>query len=394
MKSHPRKVLYYIFFTIFIDLIGFGMIIPLLPYLGRQLGDSAFKAGLLMSIYSVMQFLLSPLWGQMSDRFGRRPILLFSLLGASISHLAFAFSTHFWGMFISRLMAGSFAANISSAMAAMADISSPQERSQRMGLIGAALGLGFTLGPFAGALLGSLGQKISPQAPFGVWTPALAASILCGLNFISALFFLPETNTQHIRRHFSLSQKLKNIWKGFHRPQFRELFYAYGFHSLAMALLEMSLFLFVKDKYKLTLQQASYGFAYIGLLLALTQGYFLRKLISKFNETQLILSGLLIFSLSASVIPFCQNLFFFTIAITFLSIAHGLIIPSLMGKLSALENPKDQGQIMGTTQSLSALGRIVGPSIAGAIYVDTSYYGPFLLAAIFSLWSFWWIKKQ
>ena len=283
------------------------------------------------------------------------------MLGASFSHLAFAFSTNFLGMFVARLLAGGFAANISSAMAAMADISSPKERSKHMGLVGAALGLGFTLGPFMGALLGSLGQNISEHPPLGVWTPALAAAFLCGLNFISAFFFLPETNTQRLHKHPSLPQKFKNIWKGlFHRPQFKELFFTYGLNAISMALVEISLFLFVKDKYGLTLQQASYSFAYVGLLMAITQGYLFRKLISRFTETQLILSSLPIFSLAVGSIPFCEHLYQLAIAVTFLTVAQGLTIPSLTGSLSILENSNNQGQIMGITQSLSAWGRIVG----------------------------------
>lgn len=401
MQKNSKVTLSLLFFTVFIDLVGFGMIIPLIPYLGRSLGDSAFKAGALMAIYSIMQFIFNPIWGQLSDKYGRRPILLMSLLGASISHLGFAFSTTFWSLFIARLFAGTFAANISAAMAAVADLSTKEERSKRMGLIGAAFGLGFTIGPFFGGFVSSKGSLISETAPFGIWTAALVASLVCFINFVFALFFLPETNKHSQKtnpeqlgleksseRGAGLKTKFSNIVSYFKISKFRTPLMTYGLNSLSMALIEVSLFLYVKDKFNLSLIESSYGFAFVGLILVFTQGYLIRKLIPIFGDLKLIKVSLILFAISVSGLTLIDNIYLFIIPITVLSISQGLLTPSLTGSMSAQESSDHQGQLMGVTQSLSALGRIVGPLLAGVIYTSSTSTWPFLLSAILTLISF------
>lgn len=381
---NSRSTTIILFTTVFIDLIGFGMIIPLIPYLGQELSDSAFKAGILMSVYSLMQFVINPFWGQLSDRVGRRPILLLSLLGGSISHLFFAYSPSFWWLFFSRLFAGIFGANISVAMAAMADLSHEKNRSQKMGLIGAAFGLGFTLGPFFGGGLAYLGKMISDSPPFGVQTAALGASLICLLNFILAYFRLPETRPENQRAQKStlnLKQRFEHLFYYFKKPITNRLLLTYGLNTLAMALIEVSLFLFVKDRFGLSLMQASFGFAYIGIILVITQGFLIRRVIPKFGEKLVILMGLGLFICGSLMIAISFHLYVLGFAVTLLSLGQGLLSPSLTGSLSITEESSKQGQLMGVTQSLSALGRILGPSIAGYIYLDTNKIGPFVAAA-------------
>ncbi len=404
MTRKPRRILILLFFTVFIDLVGFGMIIPLIPYLGRSLGESAFKAGILMSIYSLMQFIFNPFWGQLSDKYGRRPILLLSLLGASISHLGFAFSTTFWTMFMARLFAGTFAANISAAMASVADISEESERSKRMGLIGAAFGLGFTIGPFFGGFISSQGAKISLEAPFGLWTAALAAAFLCFLNFVFAIFYLPETNPKIINKGIypnlktttplPAHKKILVIFQYFKKSNLRNLLLTYGLNSLAMALIEVSLFLYVKDKFELNLEQASMGFAYIGLILVFTQGFLVRKMLPKYGEAKLIKASLVLFAFGVGSIPLAPTLVLFIIPVTILSVAQGLLSPALTGSISLNEDQDHQGQVMGVTQSLSALGRIIGPAIAGSIYASTLTVGPFYISSLLTIFSLYLILSR
>lgn len=388
--SNSRSATVILFTTVFIDLVGFGMIIPLIPYLGRELSESPFKAGLLMAIYSLMQFVINPFWGQLSDRYGRRPILLISLFGASISHLFFAFSSQFWMLFFSRMFAGVFGANISVAMAAMADMSDEKSRSQKMGLIGAAFGLGFTLGPFFGGGLAYLGKMISEAPPFGVQTAALGACLVCFSNFVLAYFRLPETNihrSENKNQSVNLTQKMANLFYYFKKPSTNRLLLTYGLNTMAMALIEVSLFLFVKDRFNLSLMQASFGFAYIGVLLIFTQGFLIRKVIPKWGERKTIIYGMTLFILGSGAIAFSYHIYFLGLAVSLLSIGQGLLSPSLTGTLSISESPSHQGQLMGVTQSLSALGRILGPLLAGAIYLSTQTIGPFILSSALALFA-------
>ena len=191
-----KKVKLILFLIVFVDLVGFGMVIPLHPYLAREFGASPLQVGLLMAIYSLFQFLFSPFWGRVSDRFGRRPVLLVSLLGSTLSHLAFGLGTELWILFLARCLAGVFGANISTAMAYMADISDSKQRSKSMALIGAAFGLGFTLGPFVGGLCIQIGKALGTTAPYGSHFAALVASLICAINFLSSYFFLPESQTE------------------------------------------------------------------------------------------------------------------------------------------------------------------------------------------------------
>lgn len=384
-KISPLIIL---FVTVFIDLVGFGMIIPLIPYLGRELSDSPFKAGLLMAIYSLMQFFINPFWGQLSDRIGRRPVLLISLFGAGLSHLAFAFSFNFWTLFASRFFAGIFGANISVAMAAMADLSGPSERSKKMGLIGAAFGLGFTLGPFFGGGLGYLGKIISEAPPFGVQTAALGASAICLINFIFAYLKLPETlSTLSDKASLSIKERINNIYLYYKKPVTNKLLLIYGLNTFAMALIEVSLFLFVKDRFDLNLIKASFGFAYVGLVLIFTQGFLIRKLIPKFGENKLITAGLLFFVVGSIGIAFSYQILVLAVFVTLLSLGQGLLSPSLTGSISLSESDDKQGQVMGVTQSLSALGRILGPLCAGGIYAMTHTVGPFLLSGFLAFFA-------
>ncbi|MCB0393691.1 MAG: MFS transporter, partial [Bdellovibrionales bacterium] len=191
MKS--KSPLLIIFVTVFVDLVGFGIIIPLSPYLAKHFGASGLQIGLLMSVYSLAQFIFSPLWGRLSDVYGRRPILLMSLLGSTLAHLGFAFASDLWMLFVARTIAGLFGANISAASAYIADVTDSKSRSKSMGIIGAAFGIGFILGPAIGGFLSEWGLQLGTQPPFGIGFSALGASLICFLNFLFACFRLPES---------------------------------------------------------------------------------------------------------------------------------------------------------------------------------------------------------
>lgn len=367
MKRSPLTV---IFITVFIDLVGFGMIIPLGPFYATTYGATAFQVGLLMGIYSLLQFFMSPFWGQVSDRIGRRPILLMSLAGAGISHIFFGLSNELWMLFVARGIAGFFGANVSTAMAYVADVTGEADRSKGMGLIGAAFGLGFVLGPAIGGLL----ALWSPSAP------AFGAGIICLSNFVLAIFVLKESLPPEKRNSAPRKNRIASIASKIRRPFLGDLLIISLLVTLALASLEATLFLYVKDVYDWDIGIASFGFAYIGLVMAITQGFFIRKLIPKYGEPRILLSGLCFYILAYIIGGFETSVLILAVAMTSLAIGAGFTSPSLSGSLSLSTSSLEQGEVLGVFHSLSALARIIGPPLGGLIYSWSGPQSPFFFS--------------
>jgi multidrug resistance protein len=380
-----KKPLLVIFFTVFVDLIGFGIIIPLNAYLARHFGGDEFQVGLLMSIYSLMQFIFSPLWGRLSDRWGRRPVILISLLGAALSHLAFAFGSSYAALLIARCFAGIFGGNISAAMAFIADSTSEKDRSKGMGLIGAAFGLGFILGPALGGFAGHWGQLLGSNPPFGMSFSAVLASLICLVNFVSAYFILPESLSPEMRqkaREKKRRGRFEILKEGFNIPVVGPLMLVFFLSTLAMAFMEVSLFMFVADRLHWTLAQASFGFAYVGVIMVITQGYLIRKLLPLYGERRLMAAGVLLSALGIGGIAFCYNMWPLAVMVTLLGFGVGFTNPSINGSISLLTSREGQGGVMGVNQSLSALGRILGPALGGLFYRSWGSGSPFLVGGV------------
>ncbi len=383
-KNPSRKAaITTVFFTVFLDLVGFGIILPLSPFLAREFAATALDIGLLMSIYSLMQFLFSPVWGRISDRFGRRPILLMSLFGAGLSYLAFAFATSLWMLFVARAFAGIFSATISTAQAYIADVTESEDRSKGMGLIGAALGLGFIFGPLIGAGLGHLGEQLGQTPPFGNQFAAIGAAALCLLNGTVAIFVLKESNRQlSTAPRESRWQLLRKYWQ---RPQLLPLIAVFFLSSFAMALMEVMLFPYVQDHLGWSFATASLGFAYVGLVLVFTQGFLIRRLVKKVEERRLLLVGVTAMSLSFFLIPVGAGVALLAVAMTILALGNGVSRPTNLGLISVFTSSEEQGEVMGVSQSLSALGRILGPPLGGWLYGSLSPSSPFLFSGVLAL---------
>ena len=375
------KRLLIIFFTVFIDLVGFGIIIPMNPYLAEAFGATPFKVGLLMSVYSLLQFIFSPLWGQLSDRIGRRPVILISLLGASCAHLAFAFAGSFWALVVARAFAGLFGGNLSSAMAYIADITPEKDRSKGMGLIGAAFGLGFILGPAIGGICADLGKALGTSPPLGQSFPAVVAALICFLNFLFAIRALPESLNKDskavVRGH-----RLQRIAQALATPTLNVLMLMLFLNTFALAHVEATLFLYVQDKFGWTLSQASFGFAYIGVIMVFTQGYLIRKVLPRFGERSLLAVGLILSAVGFALAGWAGQLWLMAIGVTFLGLGNGLTNPSLNGSISLVSGKDVQGNNLGVSQSLSSLARILGPPTGGALYQQIGTSTPFMAAAV------------
>jgi DHA1 family tetracycline resistance protein-like MFS transporter len=371
-----------IFLTVFLDLVGFGLIIPLSPYLARQFSADPLQIGFLMAIYSGMQFLFSPIWGSISDRVGRKPILIICLIGTSFGHFAFAFADQLIWLFVARAVAGLFSGSISTAMAYVADVTTDSERSKGMGLMGAAFGLGFILGPALGAVFAIVGSKLGDHAPFGPQFSAIAAGVLCFCNGVAAIWFLQESLTLENRKTSLRRSRFASLKKYFKAPVVAQLIGTSALSVLAMALIENQLFLFVDDRFNWSLAKASLGFAYVGLIMAFTQGYLIRRVLEKWGEKRVLLLGLFMTMLAFSMMAMQGPVAWLAVAVTLLGFGVGFVNPSVNGSISLMADKSEQGEIMGLSQGLSALARVVGPLVGGWAYKSIGMHSPFAMAAI------------
>jgi len=393
MKENNKSALLTIFLTVFLYLVGFGIIIPILPMLARELSASPFQIGLLMASYSLMQFIFSPFWGRLSDRVGRRPIILLCLFGEIFCYIFFAYARSFEMLLAARLLAGFFGASISTASAAISDVTGAKERSKGMALIGMSFGLGFLIGPAIGGLLSHYADKISQAAFFSMTFTGLSVAALYFLTFVFAFFNFQETlsaeNKANSQAHASssLKEKLFLVFKYFRKPVVGIVIFVNFLYTVAMANMESTLVLLMSDKFLWNKQQMGFAFAYIGFCSVLFQGGLVRRLIPKLGEKKLLITGVVLLGLSLLVIPWIDRIAFMAINMTVLSLGTSFISPSIMGSASLLSEDHEQGIVMGVVQSASSLGRIVGPLIGGALYTANTSY-PYFFGALVCLAGF------
>lgn len=368
-----------IFFTVFLYLVGFGVVIPIIPLLSKNFGATALQTGLLLSVYSLMQFLFSPFWGQLSDKWGRRPILLFCLVGEGLSYIIFAWARSLEWLFIARLLAGFFGASLSTASAYISDITPKNERSKGMALIGAAFGLGFVCGPALGGGLAIWGRHISAETHFDTSFAAYWVAGLCFANFLFGLKYLKESLSEKSesaakKKRFSL------LWHYLNTKIIGSLLSVFFLASLAMSAMEATLILFMGEKFQWDIKQVSFGFAYIGVIIIFTQGFLVRRLLPKWGERRVLRLGLVLFAIGLTGIAISPTVGFMAVAMTLLSLGNGLTNPSTLGSISVLAEAEEQGAAMGVTQSMASLGRILGPAIGGLLYQHVGITSPFWIA--------------
>lgn len=384
-KSH----LTLIFITIFLYLVGFGIMIPIMPIISRNFGASPFIVGLLMSVYSIMQFLFAPLWGRMSDQHGRRPILIFCLIGEAISYFIFAISQSLTGLFIARILAGFFGASISTASASVSDATPKAERSRGMALVGAAFGLGFMVGPAVGGGLALLGESWFPELGplFGMKFASASVGLLCLITASFAGWKLKET--VHLSRQSKSephkSSRFARLGLYLRKPLIGPLIGNYFLNSLALSVMEATLILFTADRFNWTIKEVSFGFAYIGILSTINQGFLVRKLLPIWGERSLIKIGFSLQAIGFFLIATSHSISWLAVAMTLFSIGNGFVNPSLLGSISVLAAQDEQGEALGTTQGTASLGRIFGPIIGGLAYGYIGITSPFFISMFLAL---------
>ncbi len=371
MKRSPLVI---IFFTVFIDLVGFGIVLPLLPFYAQIFGATALLVGLLSTSFSLMQFLFAPLWGRISDRIGRRPIILLGLLGSSVSYLVFGLANSLLLLFLSRILAGIAGANISTAQAYIADSTPPERRAKGMGLIGAAYGLGFIFGPAIGGTLSHYGYSV----------PAYFASVLALCNCLAAYFLLPESLNSP-NRTFAGRQGLNfaGIQRGLRHPELGAFFACFFISTFAFANLESTFALMTQKRFGLDARHNGYLFAYIGVLITIMQGALIGRLVKRFGERKLVVTGLFSMIFGLGLLPFSSSLQYLLLVLVALTFGSGVTNPSITSLISQITGAEDQGGILGVGQSLASLARILGPVWGGFTFDRFGFQYPYITGGIF-----------
>ncbi|HKE90333.1 MAG TPA: MFS transporter [Gemmatimonadales bacterium] len=367
-SARPRLAI--IWLTIFIDLVGFGIVIPILPFYSAHFGAHGIGYGALIGAFSLMQFFSTALLGRLSDRIGRRPILLGTMVLNAAGYLLFAFAPSFLVLLIARLIAGFAGGNISAAQAYVADITVAEERSKGMGLIGMAFGLGFIFGPAIGSMASRLG---------GHAAPGLVAAGLSIVNLLSAYFILPESlRAEH--------RAVRELWPFRHmavalvHPELRPLMLVWAITPFAFAAYTVALPLWATAT--LHWQEPDLGifFTVVGLVAAIVQGGVFRLLTRVITDRKLLITGMLGMAWAIAVVPFLAHsatLYAWTVVLAF---SNSIMAPAATGLVSTFAGANEQGTVLGVAQSLGALGRFMGPFVIGVVYDRASAMAAFLVA--------------
>jgi MFS transporter, DHA1 family, tetracycline resistance protein len=410
LSRNPLPVL---LFTIFVDLIGFGIIIPIIPQLlanpasdffllkgGQSVDEGYIILGYLTAVYSIAMFVAAPILGQLSDRFGRKKILAVCLGGNAISYVIFAIGLLTQSLpilFISRIFAGLAGGSISVAQASIADFTSPDNRSKNFGLMGAAFGLGFIIGPYLGGKLSdpSFVSWFNPTTPF--WF----AAILAALNFISVLLIFPETN-KHIQHGMKIAwnKSVVNIWHALNHPGLRDLFTVNFLFNAGFTFFTTFFAVFLINNYNFDQGEIGMYFAYVGVWFALTQAVIVRFLANKFTEVQIVRVALLLSGLSVFLYFFAETPLILYLITPIMAIANGLNFVNITALISKNADAKIQGEVLGISASVTALAQMIPPILSGYIAAslkpETPIYASaaviFIAAGVF--WFFFHPRKM
>ena len=359
--AQRRAALIVLFLTVFIDLLGFGIVIPFLPLYAAQMHVGAFGIGLVLSVYSLMQFLCAPVLGRISDHVGRRPIIMLGLLGSSAGYLIYGFATSFAWLLFSRAIHGACAATVSTAQAYVADTTEESKRAHGMGMIGAAFGLGFVLGPAIGGLLGYASLR----------TPVFFAAALTFANLIFAAIRLPESHRPRPDARIALGHlaaPLITLPRQLLAHRLTGLFTIAFLATFAIAALEATFAMMAAAVYGFGPSGVGGLLAYAGLIQALVQGYLLGKIVKRTGELSLIRAGMLALALGLAPMASLHSHTFLFADLALVAIGYGFASPSIASLISKRTESRLQGEALGLNQSAQSLARIFGPIAAGLAY--------------------------
>ncbi len=365
-----------IFLIVFVGLLGFGLILPLLPYYAETFGASPTVVGLLTASYAAAQLIGAPVLGRLSDRYGRRPILLLSSMGTLISFVLFGFANSLWVLFAARILDGLTGGNISVAQAYITDVTDERNRAKGLGLVGAAFGLGFIVGPALGGALSAGGRY------------ALPAFVAAGITFVNVLaiyLWLPETLTAERKAQVSTAARStihpRDLWEALQRPVFGPLLQIRFWYGLAFATFTGTFALFAQYHLKLESDQTGYILGYVGLVLVLVQGLAIGRLTVRFSESWLILSGVIVLALSLLAWGFSPNVLSLLVFLAPLALASGVLNTVVNSAITKAVRPEEVGGALGLASALESLTRVIGPIVGSYALGEVGTWSPGVVAA-------------
>jgi DHA1 family tetracycline resistance protein-like MFS transporter len=361
-----------LFLIVLIDLIGFGLVIPLLPFYAERFSASPQEVTVLMATYSAMQVVFAPIWGRLSDRVGRRPVLMISMAAAALAYLWLGFADALWMLFAARALGGACAGNIAAANAYIADVTTPEGRARGMGMIGAAFGLGFIIGPALGGVVA--GNNL---ATADLRSPGLIACGLSLIAFLGVVFVLKESLPQgHTPR--PRKGRIAALRDALARKTLARLLLIFFLAILAFGGMEAVFALWAMAQFGWGPEQIGYIFSYVGVLSAVMQGGLIGRLTARFGEEKLLIAGLSLIALGLVAIPLAHDLPVLVVAVSCLALGMGAMQPSLNSLISRRAGAEEQGEVMGVAQSIASLSRVLGPLLAGALFAGLGRDAPFL----------------
>jgi len=376
-----QKSLFIIFLIVFIDLLGFSLILPLLPFYAESFGATPIQIGLLVASYAAAQFIGAPILGRFSDRFGRRPVLMISIFGSFIGFLLLGFAGTLWVLFTARLLDGFTGGNISVAQAYITDITNEKNRARGLGLIGAAFGLGFIIGPAIGGVL----------SEFGYAVPALFAAGFSILAFLGATVFLQESLDPETR--LTLSKKnsdefrLKNYLNNLSRPRVGPLLNIRFFYSLAFSTFQTIFPLYALYHLELSARNTGFVLTYVGVLVVFVQGFLVSKISNRFRDNRIIFTSLFILMFSLFAWAFVPSVAALLIILIPLAFSTGTLNTVLNSALSKSVTPEEVGGTLGISASLESLTRVISPSTGGWLLGSLGTWAPGVFSGIIMIFT-------
>jgi len=361
--------------TVFIDMIGYGIIIPLLPYYTETFQSGSIALGILLASFAAMQFLFAPILGKASDKFGRKPILLLSLLISFAGFTIFSFANSYLVLLLSRLIAG-IATERAVAQAIIADLTDKKTRTKQMGKIGAAIGAGFIIGPALGGAL----------SIFGFSVPGYVAMLLTAINILFVLYFIPETNkNKSVQKNKTSTNYGREILETIKKPLIGPMLLTYGIITIAFSAIPVIIPLLGIQYYNFSALDLSYIFIYIGLVQVILQGFLIDKLTKKLGGEKLLIIGPIIMGIGVFLTPLFKNVLFFYFTNALLAAGFGIMNTTIPSLISKTAKSAEQGQFLGVAASVASISNIPGPLFGGLMVEFGGIVAPFLFSAFLLL---------